>query len=380
MIRKIGVLALLVCLLMAILAPGQIQAQSELAIVDSSAVAVFPYQLSFNLSASSNVNITDIRLCYSVDRISLAQVISEGYVKFTPATTVDVSWNLEMVKVGGLPPGASVTYWWRVKDASGKMVESAPTQVCYEDARYSWHSLTEGKVTLYWYEGDDAFAQELMSAVQEALGRLADDTGAELEKPAKLYIYATQQDLLGAMVHPQEWTGGAAYTRHGIIVLGIAADQIDWGSTIIAHELAHLVIHQVTLNPYNNLPTWLDEGLAMHNEGPLDPAFTSYLMWAIDEDRLISVQSLCSEFSAIPQQAYLSYAQSYSLVEYLITTYGQEKMLELLNTFREGSGYDDALEKVYGFDMDGLDSLWQDYVSGRYQSVELVPALESEVG
>jgi hypothetical protein len=279
------------------------------------------------------------------------------------------------VKLGGLPPGSTVEYWWWVEDASGQDVETVPTEVHYDDTRYSWRSLTEGKVTIYWYNGSESFARELMSAAQQALDRLADDTGAYLEKPAKLYIYASSEDLKGAMVHPQEWTGGVAYTRHGIMAIGIGPDDIDWGKTTIAHELTHLVIGQITLNPYNNLPTWLDEGLAMHNEGELGPGFTSYLVWAIDEDRLISVQSLSSPFSAYPEEAYLSYAQSYSLVEYLIYTYGQEKMLELLNTFREGSGYDEALEGVYGFDMDGLDSLWRDYVTYKYEPVltELVP-------
>ena len=41
----------------------------------------------------------------------------------------------------------------------------------------------------------------------------------------------------------------------------------------------------------------------------------------------------------------------------------------ILNTFGEGSGYDAALEEVYGFDMDGLDSLWRDYITGQYQTV-----------
>jgi hypothetical protein len=131
----------------------------------------------------------------------------------------------------------------------------------------------------------------------------------------------------------------------------------------------------MTLNPYNSLPNWLDEGLAMYNEGTLDPTFTTYLNKAIAEGSLISVQSLSSPFSAYAEEAYLSYAESYSLVEYLIAGYGQGKMLELLNTFREGSGYDDALQKVYGFDMDGLDSLWRDYVTQKYQ---LVPVVEEK--
>jgi len=368
MIKKTGVLALIFCLLLVMLSPGLVQAGAGLTIVGSSAEAEFPSRLNFDLSARSDVNITDIRLCYAVDRASFAQVTSEAYIEFVPSTTVDVGWTLEMVKVGGLPPGSNVEYWWRVEDASGDQVETVPAVVQFDDIRYSWHSLTQGKVTVYWYKGDDAFARELMATTQQALERLAEDTGAELETPAKLYIYASAGDLQGAMIYPQEWTGGVAFTRYSIMAIGIAPNNLGWGERAIAHELTHLVIHQMTLNPYNDLPTWLDEGLAMRTEGVLGPEFSTYLSRAIAEDSFISVQSLCSPFSAFAEEAYLSYAQSYSLVEFLITSYGRSKMLELLNTFRQGSGYDDALEGVYGFDMDGLDRLWRDYVIKKYQS------------
>jgi len=363
MIKKIAVLALAVCLLLAILSPGLVQAQGELTILDSSAQAVFPSWLSFNLSARSDVNITDIRLCYTVDRASFAEVISEVYIEFVPATTIDISWALQMVKIGGLPPGSSLEYWWKVEDANGNKKETTPALVQFDDERYEWRSLTQGEVTIYWYNGDDSFAQELMATAQDALERLAEDTGAELERPAKLYIYASTTDLRGAMIYPQEWTGGVAYTRYGIMAIGISPGNIDWGKTAIAHELTHLVIHQMTLNPYNDLPNWLDEGLAMRAEGELGSEFTPYLEEAIDEDSLISVQSLCSPFSAYTEKATLSYAQSYSLVDFLITSYGRDKMLELLNTFSQGSGYDAALQKVYDFDMDSLDSLWREYVT-----------------
>jgi len=57
--------------------------------------------------------------------------------------------------------------------------------------------------------------------------------------------------------------------------------------------------------------------------------------------------------------SYLSYAQSYSLVNYLITEFGQAKMLALLQTFRQGSTYDGAFQSVYGFDQGGLESRWR---------------------
>ena len=370
MIRKVGILALVACLFLAFLSPGLVQAESGLTILDSSAEVEFPAKLSFNLSVESDVNITDIRLHYTVDQISFAQVTSEVYIEFVPAKSVDAEWTWDMRRTGGLPPGSTVEYWWTVEDASGDRLETATSQVQFDDIRYHWQSLTEGEVTIYWYEGGESFAREVMAAAHQAMARLAEDTGARLEEPAKLYIYASAEDLRGAMIYPQEWTGGVAFTEHGTIAIGIAPAELTWGKRAIAHELAHLVIHQMTLNPYIGLPTWLDEGLAMYAEGSLEQPLVAYLNKAIAQNRLISVRSLSSPFSAYAEEAVLAYAQSYSLVEFLISTYGQGKMLELLNTFRQGSGYDEALNKVYGFDMDGLDALWRDYVSAPARLIE----------
>ncbi len=223
--------------------------------------------------------------------------------------------------------------------------------------------MNQGKVTLHWYSGNATFGQDLMNASQQALSRLTASTGAALNRPVSIYIYASTQDLQGAMIFPQEWTGGVAYTEFGIIAIGISQSNLSWGLTAIAHELTHIVIHQITFNPYNDLPTWLDEGLAMYNQGPLDPSFASALNQAITSNSLISVRSLSSPFSAYANISYLSYAESRSFVEYLITTYGQSKMLELLNTFSQGNTYDGALQKVYGFDMDGLNTLWRAWVT-----------------
>jgi len=370
MIKKVGILALVAYLFLAILSPGLVQAQTGLTILDSSAQVEFPAKLSFNLSVESDVNITDIRLHYTVDRVSFAQVTSEVYIEFVPANTVDAEWTWDMRKTGGLPPGSSVDYGWTVEDASGDWLETAPSRVQFDDIRYSWHSLTEGKVTMFWYEGDESFVQELMASAQQALARLAEDTGAYLEKPVRIYIYADAQGLRGAMIYPQEWTGGVAFTEHGTIAIGIAPVDLAWGKRAIAHELAHLVIHQMTFNPYIDLPIWLDEGLAMYAEGPLELALATYLNKAVAENSLISVRSLSSPFSAYAKEATLAYAQSYSLVEFLISSYGQGRTLELLNTFRQGSSYDAALNKVYGFDMDGLDALWRDYVTVPAQPAE----------
>jgi len=357
--KKVGILILVLCLALGLFNPSLVQAQAGPTITSSSAKVEFPLKLSFSLSARSAANIVDVRLRYKVEHDSYAQVTSEVFVEFQPSTDVDVSWTWDMRRTGGLPPGSTVEYWWTVKDAQGEKVETAPVPVQFDDDRYSWQSLTEGMVTVFWYEGKQAFAQELMSAAQQALARLSQDTGAQLKKPVRLYIYASTWDLQGAMIFPQEWTGGAAYAGYDTIAIGISTSSLNWGKRVIAHELSHIVTHQMTYNPYNGLPTWLDEGLAMYAEGALEASFASSLGRAITADSLISVRSLASPFSAISEQAIQSYAESFSIVEFLISQYGQDKMLALLNTFQEGTGWDSALVKVYGFDMDGLEARWR---------------------
>jgi hypothetical protein len=121
------------------------------------------------------------------------------------------------------------------------------------------------------------------------------------------------------------------------------------------------------MNPFNDLPRWLDEGLAVYAEGVIDVSFSTALYNAVQDNSLISVRSLASPFSADSKLAALSYGESFSIVEYLISTYGQDKMLELLTVFSRGSTYDGALMKVYGFNTEGLDTLWRKHVNELYK-------------
>jgi hypothetical protein len=360
MIRHVGLITLA---LLWLLSPSLVAAEAGITVIDSDVDVNFPSQATFTLEAESYVDIVDVRLYYQVDKMNYAEVVSEGWADFTPATKIEANWVWDMTNAS-LPPGAEVTYWWMIEDAAGSEFETSPEIMHFDDGRYLWQSLTStvpqgGELTLFWYEGSASFARELMDACEEGLARLVQDIGAYPERPIKIYIYASTSDLQGAMIFPQEWTGGVAFTAFSTIAIGIPLAELDWGKRALVHELTHLIVHQATFSPYGQLPLWLDEGLAMYNEGELDPDFRSSLEEAISKNELISVRSLCSPFSAYSEKARLSYAQSYSLVEYLLDNYGQDKMLDLLAILKQGSTYDEALTEVYGFDIDGLDALWR---------------------
>jgi hypothetical protein len=349
--------------------PHVTHAQEQIWLLDNTVEIYFPSALVFKIKAESQSDIIKIRLHYQVDKMNYAQVTSEAWADFTPSPTVETEWVWDMRKAN-LPAGASVEYWWTIETKAGDNLVTYSDVIRFDDLRYSWQRLDVGQLSLFWYKGNQSFADELMAACQQALERLAKDTGVYPEKPISLYIYASTGDLQGAMIFPQEWTGGVAFTEYGIIAIGIPPNELDWGKRALAHELGHMVTHQITFSPYGAilLPVWLDEGLAMHAEGKPDPYLQSWLKKAITQQKLISVRSLSSPFSAIPEEAYISYAESQSLVEFLIQNYGKDKMLYLLNLLKEGNTCDEALTKVYGFNQDGLDKLWQEYITEQMQS------------
>lgn len=369
--KRLVLVFTILALFTALLAPAAVSGAAGGAQVSVSTVIDFPMSITFDITASSASTINDIRLHYTVDRMKLAEVISEEIISFSPSKNVTARYVMDSRQTGGFPPGASLTYWLTVEDAAGAVTETLPQKLTVNDERYQWKSLQEGKITLYWYNRDDAYGRDLMDTAEDALVRVGKNSGAALSVPVSLYIYANNSDLLGALVFAQEWTGGIAFTEYNIIAIGIgpAAADVAWGKNTIYHELAHLAVNQVVYNPYGGLPPWLSEGLAMNSETTLDAQFSWSLEGAVADSTLITLQSLSSPFSAYADKAVLAYAESYEIVHYLIGNYGQTKMFELLTVFKNGSNNNEALQSVYGFDMAGLDRLWQ----AAYKSTLVAP-------
>ncbi|MCL2281323.1 MAG: peptidase MA family metallohydrolase [Dehalococcoidia bacterium] len=344
-------------------APSEI---SSISVITSKATPQFPEALVFEVQAGSDVPIVDVRLHFSVECDSFVKVVTEEKLNFTSSTKVSASYVWDMRYTGSLPTGTIVDYWWTITDSTGGKLTTEHQKVYFSDTRYSWKSMQQDKITLYWYSGSDAFAQRLLNTAIQGLSDLEASTGASLSRQVSIYVYSNTSDMLGAMLFAQEWTGGVAFTSYSTIIIGINDFNIAWGERALVHELTHMVNYQMTSNPYNHIPVWLDEGLAMYAEGPLESSFKEILVSALASDKLFSVRSMSSPFSTDSNLARQEYAQSYSIVDFLISQYGSTKMTALLAAFRQGSTYDDAMQAVYGFDMDGLYQAWLAFAEQKY--------------
>ena len=332
-------------------------AQEGITVTSNTYESHFAKEIVFRLEARSGSEIEKVVLLY---RIGGEKVINRGYPDFTPAREVTAEYVMD-VQRGEIPPFAEIEYFWRIEDAAGNRLDTEPISFVYEDDRFRWQSLTQGKITLYWYDADKAFAQRLLDVALKSLARLEEEVGVELKEPVKLVVYRSKADMLGALAprgrvfESEVITLGTVVSKDTVLLHGTHREV----ERTIAHELCHVVVGLATENPYAGLPAWLDEGLAMYNEGELPAANRKALEKAIRENRLISVRSLTAP-TGKPEEINLFYGEAYSVVEFLLKTYGKEKMAELLAVFKEGAAYDDALMRVYGFDQDGLDARWRE--------------------
>jgi len=382
-VRRSLLLSLLLLLLAAVpgvaagvgVFPASPPALAQGAALEPAVEADFPASITFRLRASTPAEISRVALSIWVDRASAFEEVLERHPAFTPARDVEVSWTWDMRKIGGLPPGTGLSYSWTVQDASGAKWQTEKNTFQFDDERFTWRLLEQDKVKLYWYEGSDSFARQLLQAALDAVAKLREDTGAELAREVRIYIYNGTRALQEARIFPQIWEGGVAFPEFGTIAIGVSTDNLDWGKGAVAHELAHQVSYQVTYSPYSELPTWLEEGMAMYAQGELPPDQAFMLSNATEQGSLFSVKSLASGFPADASQARLAYAQSRSLVEFLINSRGRDRMTAFLKAFRDGLAYDEALKAVYGLDVEGLERAWRAYLGAPAATVAPAPAL-----
>lgn len=333
----------------------------------------FPNTATFSAALTANANITSVTLEYGNQQLTCGDVVAKAFPEFTSAKTTQVEWTWDMRQSGSLPPGASIWWHWIYTDETGAQFSSEIKTATWLDNIHNWQTITSGDLRLHWYGNDQSFAQTMLDAGVEGLRRNKEQAGLTTNAPVDLYVYPNYDDMREAILYEPSWTGGMAFSEHNIFIMGISVSDSTWDQNTVIHELTHILIGHLTFSCLGSVPTWLNEGLAMFAEGALDSNMQAQLEQAIHDNTLITVRSLNGGFSELPDKANLSYGQSQSIVSFLIATYGQEKLTQLLVALRDAKPIDNALLEVYGFDTDGLEDSWRQSVGAAPRAVSAQP-------
>ncbi len=346
-------------LALAMLAPAAAAPARAIRADNDHATLAFPDRLTFSVDLQGDTTITSVVLEYGVQELTCGQVVAKAFPSFTPGKTVAASWTWEMLQSGGEPPGARIWWRWRVRDAAGNELLTDEQTVTWLDDAHAWRTVTGQSLNLHWYDGTQSFADDLHDAAAQSIADLGRATGLAPDGPIDLYIYADRQDLREAILYEPQWIGGQAHPEYNIVIMAVGPDELEWGTRVTAHELTHVLVGRYTFSCLGDVPAWLEEGLAVYGEGGWTAAEQQAFEAAVADDTLLSVRALGGGFSENLDQASVAYGQSYSLVRYLLAEHGQEKMLTLLRTLRDGVPIDQALPQVYGLTVEALDDAWR---------------------
>jgi len=368
---------ILLILFVSILTPAQaVSAAPRVQVLDDRVTFSFPETATFSATLSSTAKITSVVLEYGNEQQTCGEVIAKAFPQFVPSNSVDVEWTWDMRQSGSLPPGASIWWRWRVQDESGAQFVGERQTATWLDDVHSWQTVSSGDLRLHYYGRDKSFAQTMLDAGLEGLRRNKEQAGLVPDGVINIYVYPNVTDLRRAILYEPSWTGGQAFPDFNIVIMGLSDSNDTWNKNTVIHELTHVLVGALTFSCIGTLPAWINEGLAMFSEGQLDIDMQSQLDNAVRSDQLISLRSLNGGFSELPDKADLSYNESYSVVKFLIDTYGEGKMTSLLIALRDAKPIDTALQDVYGFDTDGLEDAWRKSVGAAPRPVSAQPTVQ----
>ena len=362
-----------------VLSPAVFAEGHEIKIVSENVTADFPRGISFKLSATGPDPIEEIQVFF---RAADSELSSYGYLDIETGTQVGGEYVMNIGQGSShKPPGSIILYNFEIRDKSGRELVTEEKEFLYMDTTVGcpatatdcspleWKQISDGLVTVYYYgEFVEKRARTVLEAALETITLMNPVLGITPQAPIRILSYNNYPDMSGALPYRSqavrqdlETQGQAFVSERVLLVLGS-------GSTvkgIASHEFVHILVAEAAGRGYTAVPAWLNEGLAEYGNIDKTPAYDQALAYAVFTRRLKPLWYQGS-FGGDADDIIIGYGQGKSVVEYMIETYGNGKMAELMRAFGSAMPVDLALMAAYGFDQYGLDSEWR-------QSIGLEP-------
>lgn len=350
-----------------------VRADGPIQVTDTSYDVEIAKRITFHLNVASAAEITKAVLVVRFPGTVAAG--SRLFPKFTPAQKVETEavWNLDRdlvgVPGGYLPPGAQGTYSWHIEDAAGNVLDTPAAPFRVDDARFAWQKLENDRFAVYWYEGGDAFGKRIFDRLNQTIDRIEQVIGAQLQSKIQVFVYADDlafQSILSPGHNNAEFVGATPVHEFGVMLVKSAPEDLQFAVVAAPHELVHMVIDQELGTGLGQvtLPLWMNEGLASYYEydpPKMEERYQTRLESAIKNDTLLRLRNYANTRPHDYNEGLLLYGQGYSVIEFILQEYGQDKLAQIFDAFKRSSA-DDAFVQVLGVNQDGLENLWRKHV------------------
>ncbi len=207
-------------------------------------------------------------------------------------------------------------------------------------------------------------AEYFYNSIVDALGFTRFDNFWTWDNRCKIYIYPSQEAYEKNTGQPH-WSEASVNVRDKII--NTYFQEQDFYESLLPHELGHVVFRQyVGVNIH--LPLWLDEGVACMQEQSRSRRL-ALARKLLGSNAFIPLDKLMGQGGGMRLRDIISpgpfYAESLSLVDFLLSEYGKEKFVDYCRELKDHkTNWLDSLLSNYDFkDIADMDQKWMDYLN-----------------
>ncbi len=203
------------------------------------------------------------------------------------------------------------------------------------------------------------FAEKYYDELTEKLGFVRYDYWTWDDR-AKIYIYADAESYLADTGQPA-WSGGlASYKEKTIRTFPRSVGFFD---SLLPHEIGHIIFRDVIGS--HAVPLWLEEGVACYLEPARRFGSSKMVKDAVKDGTFIPLEELNTmdpRATSDAERVELFYAESVSLLTFLIEEFGVDRFNRICDRVRDGKPFERALQlTLFGVqDLGGLSRMWED--------------------
>lgn len=211
---------------------------------------------------------------------------------------------------------------------------------------------TEHFIVLYDAQADPVIPEYFGDYMERIHGEIADVFKHEPAVKTLIEVFPSH-DAFSVRTTGSPWIGTVGASTGRVIALVSPRDAKETlGSYNWAQVLRHEYVHTVTLSATDNrISHWMTEGLAVLEErSPMPWSWIPMLHYVVTHDELFTMDALTWGFvrPRRPIDRQLAYAQSFWICKYIQETYGHDRLLAMMQAFKEGKDQDQVFVDVLG--------------------------------
>jgi hypothetical protein len=256
------------------------------------------------------------------------------------------------------------------------VVALIPTLTPFASVASEGRTIATSHFVFYFHEKEQGLAGSLAAQAERMRGEIVEDLGLDFNEVTTVYLAHSLRDYVE--IQPRgwvpTWSAAVAYPSLNLIIMKspgvIKGSHIDLAK-VFKHELTHIAVG-MAFRGREEVPRWLDEGLAMYESREWSFSRVSTMTKAVLTDSLIPLSEITSSFPVEAARAELAYSQSFYLISFLVSKFGREDFHRFIREYTRGGDLRKVLLKVYGIGWDDFEEEWKGYLRLRFSWIPIL--------